>query len=133
MADAEFPDLDDGDELEPYHFNVIYDELRRWRKLSAAAPLVVDGADGDDSPVIYLVEQPSFFIKLTGPYAGGYPWKEVLIGPGYAVQDAGVTGGPALGNPAFERQTGDTTLGAGDTIYEARWSPGGGLSFDGKN
>lgn len=133
MNADDFPDLKDGDPLEPIHFNAIYDELRRWRKLSAAAPLAVDGADGDGGPVVYLTGVPPFFIKLTATYASGYAWKEVLIGPYYSVGDANVTGSPAKGNAAFERQTGDTTLTAGDTVYEARWGPGGGLTFDGKN
>ena len=133
MSAPDFPDLKDGDPLEPVHFNAAYEELRRWRKLTAAPPLVVDGADGDQPPVVWLAEMPPFFIQLTGTYSSGYPWKEVLIGPGRAVQNANITGGPSTGDPAFERQTGDTTLTVDGTVYEARYSPAGGLTFDGKN
>ena len=131
--DADFPDLADGEPLEPLHFNVIYDELRRWRKMTAAPPLAVSGADGDGTPFVYLSEVPPFFIKLTATYASGYAWIEVLIGPGYTVVDTTVTGGPATGSAAFERQANDTTLTVDGTVYEARYSPGGGLTFDGKN
>lgn len=133
----DFPYLRDGDELTPRHFNLIYDELRRWRKLSAAPPLAVDNADGDAPPVLSLVEQRPFFAVLTGGYVpgppAGYPWQEVLIGPGRAVQNGPMVGTAANGALAVERQTGDTTLTADGTVYELRWSPGGGLSFDGKN
>lgn len=133
----DFPYLQDNDALAPRHFNVIYDELRRWRKFTAAAPLAVEGADGDGTPTVSLVEQLPFFAVLTGGFVAGppsgYPWSEVLIGTGRNVQPGYTAGTAANGGLAVERQTGDTTLTADGTVYELRWSPGGGLSFDGKN
>jgi hypothetical protein len=130
----DFPHLEDGDALEPWHLNVVYAELRRWRKLKGAEGLDVDGAEGGDAPTVRLTETTPVFIRLTGAYSSGYPWEEVLIGPGRTLVTSGVAGDPASGDPAFERQSGDTTLTADGTVYEARRSPAcGELSFDGKN
>ena len=48
-----FDDLKDGDILEPFHLNIIYRELRRWRKAKAIPPMVLDAADSADSPPIF--------------------------------------------------------------------------------
>src|SRR6185437_7405163 len=99
---AEIPDdLKDGDALEPYHFNAAYRELRRWQKLKGVLPVVVEGAEGDDGPSVWLMESRPFFIQLTGGFAGtGYPWVEVLIGPGRAVTVTTVAGDPATNSGA---------------------------------
>ena len=39
----DFPELKDGDQLEPWMLNVIYDELRRWRKLKGSGVVDVEG------------------------------------------------------------------------------------------
>ncbi len=49
----QFDDLRDGDVLEPFHINIIYRELRRWRKAKAVPPMVLDGAEATDSPPIF--------------------------------------------------------------------------------
>lgn len=131
-------DVRPGDALEPYHVNAVYHELRRWRKFKGAYPVVVDGAEGDDAPLAWFdASNDSFFIQLAGAYVAGppagYPWAEVLIGANRSVQTTGIGGNAAVGDLAVERQTGDTTLTPDGTVYEARRSPGGGLSFDGKN
>ena len=46
----EFDDLKDGTVLEPYHLNMIYRELRRLRKMTAAPPLVLEGMTSTTSP-----------------------------------------------------------------------------------
>lgn len=55
----EFDDLKDGTELEPFHMNIIYRELRRLRKMTAAPPLVLDGMESSVSAPM-----------LRGPAAG---------------------------------------------------------------
>ena len=129
----DFPELDIGDTFEPWHYNILVRDANRWRHITAVPPLSIDGADGQN-PVISMDKPPTFFIQLTGAYSSGYPWKEVHIGAGRVVTDAFATGDAALGRPAFELQTGDTTLTADGTVYEARISPASNeVLFDGKN
>jgi hypothetical protein len=45
----EFDDLKDGTELEPFHLNIIYRELRRLRKMTASPPLVLEGMESSVS------------------------------------------------------------------------------------
>lgn len=130
----DFPTLRDGDILEPWHLNILYDEARRWRKLKGAPPINVSNNDGDGTPLIEFTETPPIFARITATYSGGYAWEEVLIGPGRTISTSGITGGPLLGNPAYERQTGDVTLTADGTVYEFRRSPSSAQwVFDGKN
>ncbi len=51
---VDFPDVRDGDTIEPWWFNVIYRELRRWRKVKAVPPLAVSFAEGSASPVFSM-------------------------------------------------------------------------------
>lgn len=46
----EFDDIKDGTALEPWHLNIIYRELRRLRKMTAAPPLALDGMTSTSSP-----------------------------------------------------------------------------------
>jgi hypothetical protein len=48
----DFPDLKVGDELRIWHLRIIYDELRRWRKMRGAGLVDVDDADGTSPPTI---------------------------------------------------------------------------------
>jgi hypothetical protein len=48
----EFDDIKDGTKLEPYHLNIIYRELRRLRKMTAAPPLALDGMTSTTSPPV---------------------------------------------------------------------------------
>lgn len=129
----EFPKLRDGDILEPWHFNILYDEARRWRKLRGVPPINVLGANSDGTPTIELTGTPPIFARITGG-GGAYAWEEVTIGPGRVLATTGITGSVAQGNPAYERQTGDATLTADGTVYELRRSPNSGeWLFDGKN
>ena len=48
-----FQDLKDGETLEPFHINIIYRELRRWRRAYAVPPMVIDGLMSSDSPPIF--------------------------------------------------------------------------------
>ena len=61
----DFVDLKDGDRLEPYHINIIYKELRRWRKLRGASRVVIRGvADGESIPEIDIAFPPSGFVGV---------------------------------------------------------------------
>ena len=129
----DFPELRDGDQLEPWHYNVLARDATRWRNATGIAPITVSFA-GEDDLVISLDDTPPFFIQLTATYASGYAWKEVLIGPGRTLVDSGITGSPSAGRPAFELQSGDTTLAVDGTVYEARVSPASNqILFDGLN
>lgn len=46
----DFDDIKDGTRLEPYHLNIIYRELRRLRKMTAAPPLALDNMTSTTSP-----------------------------------------------------------------------------------
>lgn len=68
----DFPRLKVGDELRIWHLEIIYDELRRWRKLSGSGMISVDNADGIAPPI--LVDLRSSGIapaKLTSSLATG--------------------------------------------------------------
>lgn len=54
MADTSFDDVRDGDAIEPRLWNVIYRELRRWRKAKATPPMKITSADGLMPPVFSL-------------------------------------------------------------------------------
>lgn len=123
---ADLPRLADGDAVEPYHLNDAYRELRRLRRLQGAGGVVAEGFDGNGGPKLSLARGERFDLKLTGAYASGYPWKEVVRAPDGTWSDTGVTGGPATGDPAFERRTGVTTLTAGARVYQAVRSPASG-------
>lgn len=46
----EFDDIKDGTVLEPFHLNIIYRELRRLRKMTAAPPLALDSMTSTTTP-----------------------------------------------------------------------------------
>jgi hypothetical protein len=48
----DFPDLKVHDELRCWHLNIVYQELRRWRRARGAGLVEVVGADGSSPPVI---------------------------------------------------------------------------------
>jgi hypothetical protein len=120
-----FDELKDGDQVQPAHLNRVHEELSRLRLLKGAGSVAVNGMR-HGRPVVESLRPQRAHIQLTGSYASGYPWKEVVITPGGTAQDTGVTGGPTTGNAAFERRTGDTSLTAGDTVYHAWQSPASG-------
>jgi Carboxypeptidase regulatory-like domain len=121
----DFPRKRDGDGVEPRDLNEVYAELRRWRSLRGAGGVDVSGAAGG-VPSAALARTGRMLARLTGAYASGYPWEEVLIGPSRSVVTTGRTGDPASGDPAFERRTGDTGLTAGGAVYEFVRSPASG-------
>lgn len=61
----DFPRFKAGDPIAAWHLNLIFDELRRWRKLTAAAPLQLDGASGGDAPQLSLAGLLPAVIVLT--------------------------------------------------------------------
>jgi hypothetical protein len=69
-----FPRLKDGDELHPYHLNIIYRELERWRRTRAAGLLDLDGVDSD-SPPTFTVYEPDIAIPANSGsgFAAGSP------------------------------------------------------------
>lgn len=46
MSRRQLPRLKDGDELEPWHLNVIYAELERLNKMRGSGSIVVQNRDG---------------------------------------------------------------------------------------
>jgi hypothetical protein len=57
-----FPKFRDGDPLEPWHLNLIFRELERWRKLTGQGPLVVRHGD---SPTIELLQADDIVLVRT--------------------------------------------------------------------
>ncbi len=47
---ADFPALNDGDELAPWHLNIIYRELERLRKMTATHPMTFDHMASEGTP-----------------------------------------------------------------------------------
>lgn len=45
----DFVDLNPGETLEPYHINMIYAELRRWRKIRGGTGVRLSGTTDQDS------------------------------------------------------------------------------------
>ena len=119
MARSDFRRFRGGEVVTPADLNRVYDELRRWRRLSATGGLQVDNAHGAAPPSLALAQGERVDVQLTGPFAGGYPWQEVLLTRSNLWVATGRAGGPSTGDPAYERRTGDTTLGSGATVYHA--------------
>jgi hypothetical protein len=65
----DFPDLKDGDQLEPWHLNCIYDELRRWRRAKGTGGVTVTGADGGGDPRISGDSAPGLRFAVVGSSA----------------------------------------------------------------
>ncbi len=63
----DFPTLKSGVTLEPWHLNIIYAELRRWRKLKVVPPLSSTGVNSADNipPVIRFVGQGNAALAKT--------------------------------------------------------------------
>jgi len=81
----EFDDIKDGTVLEPYHLNIIYRELRRLRKMTAAPPLVLDGMTSTTSPPV-----------LWGQSSGG----AIVVKTSSAITArSGTTAGTGTGTP----------------------------------
>lgn len=117
-----YPIPDDGrpgDPLTDAMFGGIFGELSRRRNMVAAAPLVLeDTRDANAAPRLSIARPERFLIQLTGPYAAGYPWQEVVIDQAGGVQLTGRTGG-SFDDPAFERRNGNTSLAGGSKVYQA--------------
>jgi hypothetical protein len=100
-----FPKVKDGDAITPLHFNLIYRELERLRKLTAAAPLSLDNIDSDNVPSLaWLGADELVPVQLTSALAAG------SIG----------TPGSATCNVLLDQSTGPgfTSTGAAtETIY----------------
>lgn len=119
MASKDFRRFRGGEVPRPWDLNRVYDELRRWRKLSGAGGVVVESAHGDAPPTLSLPRGERVDLTLTGPFAAGYPWAEQILTPAGVWVATGRQGGPGSGDPAFERRVGDTTLTADGTVYHA--------------
>lgn len=95
----EFDDLKDGTELEPFHLNIIYRELRRLRKMKASPPLVLDGMESSIStPLLWSASTDSGT-------------------PGKASGDISAASGdtPGTGTVAIWEYDGSTMVDTGDT------------------
>jgi len=113
-------------------------ELERLGRLRGGSGVSI--LDTPGGPQVNIVTPGQLYIQLTGPAAGdgGYPWAEFVrvYQQGYVA--TGRTGGNDPGadgyDPAYESQTGDTTLTADGTTYLANYSvTSGNWLFDGKN
>lgn len=51
----DFPRIKDGDKIEPYHFNMIYDELTRLRKMKFRGPVSTTGMDSASGPPVVTI------------------------------------------------------------------------------
>jgi hypothetical protein len=59
--------MKDGDQIAPYHFNQIYDELNRWRKLRGSGHVSVNGAkDGTSVPSIDVTIPRDGYVCVAG-------------------------------------------------------------------
>lgn len=99
----EFDDIKDGTVIEPYHFNIIYRELRRLRKMTAGGNIAISGMDSSTSPPsIYMVS------GMTGS-----------LGKSNGTITAGSTNTFGTGNVLFYYRDGSTpTLtGQSETVY----------------
>lgn len=63
----DFPELKSGDTLEPWHLNVIYRELKRWRKMKVIPPLASSGITSTDGipPVLRFIGQGNSALAIT--------------------------------------------------------------------
>lgn len=52
---SEFPKLKSGDELTPWHLNIVYRELDRWRRLKFAGAVAYSGIDSASSPPVVTI------------------------------------------------------------------------------
>lgn len=93
-------------------------EVRRGGLLRPGAGIVARQF-GHGRTIARINEFERTWIKLTGTYSAGYPWKEVVRSGGAWV-DTGRTGSSAA-DPAFELND-DTTLTSGNTVYWAQRS-----------
>lgn len=85
----DFPDLKDGDLLEPYHLNAIYRELRRWRRASAVPPMVIDGLMSSDSPPIFRGGSAGFgFLAIANGDIAARSGSTLGVGSVYSVSVA---------------------------------------------
>ena len=113
-------------------------EVEKFGKLRGGAGVYVTDTPG--GPQVGFLTVGTMYIQLTGPAAddGGYPWQEVIrVFEGGFVPNGNVgmnvVGQPRYA-PAYESQTGDTTLTADGTTYFAQTSKTSGQwLFDGKN
>lgn len=63
----DFTDLKDGDQIEPFHFNQVYAELRRIRKLKGVDRVLVAGmTDGQSVPTIEVYHPPLGYVGVAG-------------------------------------------------------------------
>ena len=118
--------------------NQMRTEVERFSRLRGGSGVAVTDTPG--GPQLRLNLGSRIFIQLTGDAGpdGSYPWQQVI-----RVLEQGFTASTIVGSndpnqpnysPAFESQTGDTTLTADGTTYEAFFDRTSGFwLFDGKN
>lgn len=67
-----FPRSKDGDEIQPWMFNQIYDELDRWRNAVCVPPLCIDDLESESPPIFYVVPTPDpVLVCQPGSSVGG--------------------------------------------------------------
>ena len=126
----EFEELRDGDKVEPYHFNIIYRELRRLKRMTAVPPLALDGMQGDSPPSLKCFLQPPILIRLTenGNTGGLHGWEEVAWNPGTpGYETTGLASDIGDGDGA--REINGLKCPLGDDFYKAFRDNSGTLVF----
>lgn len=49
-----FPRIQDGEAIQPWHFNILYSEVERFRKMRGSGLIAIQNADGHLPPLITL-------------------------------------------------------------------------------
>ncbi len=111
-------DIRPGDTLRAHERNELLASLRQVAGVRGNSGGYVRDT-GQGRTLILPGARERIAIKLTGGYAAGYPWKEV-VRSGSTWVDTGRVGTAAL-DPAFELN-GDGTLSSGSTVYLAQRS-----------
>lgn len=124
---SKFPRLKDGDELTPRVFNLIFQELERWRQMSGSGGIGVDNADGNVPPQIVDQRAPGLIpAQLTASLATG-----TIASPTSATMTllALSSGGPALSTTAgitgftvYNFWPLSSTIASGTNILVFRWA-----------
>lgn len=122
-----------GDPVKAADVNDQNAEIRRLGLARGSEGITVRGGAGSRQ---YSIELPeAMFVKLTSSAGanGSYSWAEYAHSSPNTWTATGLTGSTSS-DPAYEVQTGDATLTAGSTVYEARRACcDAAWLFDGKN
>lgn len=96
----DFPEIRDGDPIEPWHLNIVYRELRRLRKMRGGGTITVQNADGTLPP---LIVQGGFSIAAIGVASGTIgPYSSGCGTGSFTIQDVSDTGSLSNGGEPLQ-------------------------------